>query len=81
MTPKVVNERTPDFVVSRFPHLETKLNSMVSNDESFRQLCFDYQDLVNALNQKSTQSSETREDLLGLKTSLEVEILEQVTRE
>ena len=77
---KVAREELPGPVVRRFPYLETALHEMAINDESFRQLCHDYQDLVSALEQTSNQSGDTRADLLGLKITLEVEILEQVTR-
>jgi len=53
---------------------------MVMNDESFRQLCQDYTDLVSTLKQPGTYTGDTKSDLLGLKTTLEVEILEQVSR-
>ena len=53
---------------------------MVAKDESFRQLCQDYKDLVSALKRTNSYTGETRSDLLGLKTALEVEILEQVSR-
>jgi len=53
---------------------------MVVKNESFRQLCQDYKELISALNQSNAYVGETRSELLGLKTTLEVEILEQVTR-
>jgi len=53
---------------------------MVMKDEGFRQLCQDYTDLVSTLKQPGTYSGDTRSDLLGLKTTLEVEILEKVSR-
>ena len=77
---KILNTETPGPVIRRFPYLETELHEMVEKDESFRQLCQDYKDLVSALKQTSADMSDTRSDLLGLKTSLEVEILEQVSR-
>jgi len=77
---KIVNTETPGPVIRRFPYLETELQEMAEKDENFRQLCQDYKDLVSALKQTSAYQSDTRSDLLGLKTSLEVEILEQVSR-
>jgi hypothetical protein len=77
---KIINAEMPGPVVRRFPYLETELHEMVEKDESFRQLCQDYKELVSALKRTSTYSGETRSDLLGLKTTLEVEILEQVSR-
>ena len=77
---KAVNTETPGSVIRRFPYLETELHEKVTKDESFRQLCQDYTDLVSTLKQPSTYTGDTKSDLLGLKTTLEVEILEQVSR-
>jgi len=77
---KIINTETSGPVIRRFPYLETELQEMAANDESFRLLCLDYKDLVNALKQTSANHGDTRSDLLGLKTTLEVEILEQVSR-
>lgn len=77
---KIVNTEKPWPVIRRFPYLETELHEMVEKDESFRQLCQDYKDLISALKQISANQVDTRSELLGLKTSLEVEILEQVSR-
>ena len=77
---KVISTDIPGPVVKRFPYLVTELHEMVVRDESFRQLCQDYKDLVSALKRSSSYTGETRSDLLGLKTTLEVEILEKVSR-
>ena len=77
---KIINTETPGPVIRRFPYLETELQEMAEKDENFRQLCQDYKDLVSALRHTSAYQGDTRSDLLGLKTSLEVEILEQVSR-
>ena len=77
---KIINTETSGPVIRRFPYLETELQEMAEKDESFRQLCQDYKDLVSALKQTSAYQSDTRSDLRGLKTSLEVEILEKVSR-
>ena len=77
---KIVNAETPGPVIRRFPYLETELQKMAEKDESFRQLCQDYRDLIRALRRSNEYAGDTRSDLLGLKTTLEVEILEQVTR-
>jgi len=69
----------PISVVRRFPHLETELHEMARKDEGFSQLCLDYKDVVGALKQIGAQESDTKTDLLGLKTTLEVEILEHVS--
>jgi hypothetical protein len=75
-----INDEISKPVVRRFPHLETKLHAMVLNDENFSQLCRDYRDVVNALKSCNSFKGDTRSDLLVLKTTLEVEILEQVSR-
>ena len=77
---KIVSSETPTPVIKRFPYLKTELHEMVAKDENFRQLCKDYKELINALNQSNAYMGDTRSELLGLKTTLEVEILEQVTR-
>ena len=77
---KIINMETPGPVIRRFPYLKTELQKMVGKDESFRQLCQDYKDLVRALKRPNKYEGDTRSDLLGLKITLEVEILEQVTR-
>jgi hypothetical protein len=77
---KIINTETPGPVIRRFPYLETELQEMAEKNESFRQLCQDYKDLVSALKRTSANHGDTRSDLLGLKTTLEVEILEQVSR-
>ena len=77
---KIVSPETPGPVTRRFPYLENELQEMAEKDESFRQLCQDYKELISALNQSTACAGDTRSDLLGLKTTLEVEILEQVTR-
>lgn len=60
--------------------MKTELHEMVVKDDNFRQLCQDYKDLVGALKQTDAHVGDARSDLLGLKITLEVEILEQVTR-
>jgi hypothetical protein len=76
---KIVHAGMPEPVVRRFPHLQSELHEMAMKDESFSQLCHDYEDVVGALKHADIQKSDTRSDLLGLKTTLEVEILEQVS--
>lgn len=76
----IINTQIPGPVIRRFPYLETELHEMVAMDENFRQLCQDYNALVSELKRTNAYMGDTRSDLLGLKTSLEVEILEQVTR-
>jgi hypothetical protein len=77
---KIVREEMPVSVIRRFPHLETELHEMAMKDEGFSQLCLDYKDVIGALKQMSAGESETKMDLLGLKTNLEVEILEHMLR-
>jgi hypothetical protein len=77
---KIVRAEIPDPLVRRFPHLESELHEMAMKDEGFSQLCQDYKDVVDTLKQANAHKSDTRADLLVLKTALEVEILEQVSR-
>jgi hypothetical protein len=77
---KNLRAEMPEPVVRRFPHLKAELHEMAMEDESFSQLCRDYRDVVGALKHTSAHKSDTRADLLSLKTTLEVEILEHVSR-
>jgi hypothetical protein len=77
---KLVRTEIPWPVARRFPYLVSELHEMVVTDDGFRQLCQDYRDLVSTLEQPNTYTGDTKSELLGLRTTLEVEILEQVTR-
>ncbi len=66
----------PTGVLRRFPHMEAHLRDLATRKEDFWQLCLDYQDLIHGLEGNPAD----REELVNLKTSLEVEILEQVSR-
>jgi hypothetical protein len=77
---RIISDEVSKPVVRRFPHLESTLHAMVLNDENFSQLCGDYKDVVNTLNLSNSYKGDTRSDLIALKTTLEVEILEQVSR-
>jgi hypothetical protein len=60
--------------------LESELQALAVQDGGFRQLCQDYNDLVYELKNGASYKGNTREDLRSLRTSLEVEILENLTR-
>jgi len=56
--------------------MEADLRDLVTRKEDFWQLCLDYEELVHGL--EGTPAD--REELVNLKASLEVEILEQLSR-
>lgn len=80
MKPETKNTDQQEPVVTRFPYLESDLQALAGQDGGFRQLCQDYNDLVYELKNGGSYKGNTREDLRSLRTSLEVEILENISR-
>jgi hypothetical protein len=72
-------EKLPVTLSRRFPHLQVEFLEMINRVDSFRNLCLDYEELVQALEKSGTGNADDSEDLLNLKTSLEVELLEAIT--
>ena len=78
--PALLTKSVPQAVVTRFPHLRDRLASRVEGDEEFLNLCEDYAAVVVSLKRLVGKDSDGREELVCLKNSLEVEILERLSR-
>jgi hypothetical protein len=76
----VISTEVPQVVVRRFPHLGDQIVARAVADVSFLSLCDDYSSLVTTLASLEGGAGESREELMSLKASLEVEILERLTR-
>jgi len=67
-------------LVDRFPHLQREIRRLLDQDSGFGQLNEDYELLLRSLSDNSQFSAGDREDLVSLKTSLEAEALEKLSR-
>jgi hypothetical protein len=76
----VISTEVPQVVVHRFPHLGDQIVARAAADVNFLWLCGDYSALVTTLASVEGGTGENREELMSLKASLEVEILERLTR-
>jgi hypothetical protein len=76
----VISTEVPQIVVHRFPHLGDQIVARAAVDVNFLSLCGDYSALVTTLASVQCGAGENREELMSLKASLEVEILERLTR-
>ena len=76
----VILTEIPQVVVHRFPHLGDQIVARAAADVNFLSLCDDYSSLVTTLASVEGGTGENREELMSLKASLEVEILERLTR-
>ena len=70
----------PYAVITRFTHLGDKLLSKAADDEEFSSLCNDYCSVVMALKRLSQAGGSDWDEFTALKSSLEVEILERLSR-
>jgi hypothetical protein len=76
----VISAEASQVVVHRFPHLGDQIVARALADVNFLSLCDDYSSLVATLASVEGGTGENREELMSLKASLEVEILERLTR-
>ncbi len=67
-------------LAQRFPHLRHEIRLLAKRDSSFGQLNEDYKLLLRSLVQIDPEAEADREEMLGLKTSLEVEALERLSQ-
>jgi hypothetical protein len=67
-------------LADRFPHLQQEIRRLAELDSSFRQLNDDYELLLRSLEKTSPGGIGDKEDMLYLKTSLEAEALEKLSR-
>jgi hypothetical protein len=70
----------PSALVLRFPHLREDLLARAATDPEFESLCNDYCSVVASLEEVVNTTNQQHHDLLVLKSSLEVEVLERLHR-
>ncbi|MEK6192769.1 MAG: hypothetical protein N2F24_00835 [Deltaproteobacteria bacterium] len=63
-------------LTDRFPHLRKKIRHLAEQDPGFRQLFEDYELLTWSIGNVIQDAGEDLEEMISLKTSLEVEALE-----
>jgi hypothetical protein len=76
----LISAEVSQVVVHRFPHLGEQIMARALVDVNFLSLCDDYSSLVSTLASAEGGTGESREELMSLKASLEVDILERLTR-
>ena len=67
-------------LLERFPHLQREIRRLAEHDSSFRQLNEDYELLLRSIENSNPGSVGDKEDMISLKTSLEAEALEKLSR-
>jgi hypothetical protein len=75
----IANSSTPS-LVERFPNLQREIRRLAEHDSSFRQLNDDYELLLRSLERTSPARVGDKEDMIYLKTTLEAEALERLSR-
>lgn len=63
----------------RFPHLQHEINQLVEHDPEFRQLSRDYDLLIRTLSDNTLTVEKGREEIIALKSSLELEALDRLS--
>jgi len=63
-------------LTDRFPHLRKEIRHLAEQDPGFRQLFDDYELLTRSIGNVVQDAGEDLEEMISLKTSLEVEALE-----
>ena len=63
-------------LTNRFPHLQKEIRHLAEEDPGFRQLFEDYELLTRSIGNVIQDAGEDLEEMISLKTSLEVEALE-----
>lgn len=63
-------------LTDRFPHLRKEIRHLAEQDPGFRQLFDDYELLTWSIGNVIQDAGEDLEEMISLKTSLEVEALE-----
>ena len=67
-------------LIDRFPHLRHEINDLSEADPVFQQLTDDYSLLTRSIQNTSAESGGDLEEMMRLKTLLEVEALEILSR-
>ena len=76
----VLHASVPTVVLRLFPHLGQQLAAAAEREPAFLELCEDYSSIMTSIEQMDAANTGDREELLSLKSSLEAEILERVSR-
>ena len=66
-------------LAERFPHLRRDLAKLVEQDLEFRQLSEDYDLLIRTLSDRTLTGEKDREEIIALKKSLELEVLDRLS--
>ena len=67
-------------LIDRFPHLRHDINDLSETDPVFRQLSDDYVLLTRSIQDINSEPGADLEEMMSLKTLLEVEALEILSR-
>jgi len=67
-------------LIDRFPHLRHEINDLVEANPVFKQLSDDYALLTRSIQNINVESGGDLEEMMHLKTLLEVEALEVLSR-
>ena len=74
------NSTLPTSLSDRFPHLQIEIQLLAERNSGFRQLSDDYDLLLRSLEVTEPGDEADREEMISLKTSLEVEALEMLSQ-
>ena len=66
-------------LAERFPHLWREIDELAATNPEFRQLSEDYDLLVRTLSSQALTKEEDREEIIELKSSLELEVLDRIS--
>ena len=76
MVPQLAQKSLTD----RFPHLRHEIHDLTEADPGFQQLYDDYELLTRSIQDACAETDGDMEEMIALKTSLEVEALELLSR-
>ena len=66
-------------LAERFPHLRHAIDHLAEQDPGFRQLSEDYDLLIRTLSDHALTVEKDREEIIALKSSLELEALDRLS--
>ena len=75
-TYSMATQTTRISLTDRFPHLQHEIRHLAEQDSGFRQLFDDYELLTRSISDVDPDADGDLEEMISLKTSLEVEALE-----
>jgi len=79
-TDNMTTQTTRKSLTDRFPHLQQKIRHLANQDPGFRQLFDDYELLTRSIGDVDLGADGDLEEMISLKTSLEVEALEKLSQ-